>query len=460
MTVLCLVPAWLGAQQLWETVGGGTDRMANDLHTDTAAGKIYLVGDFKFAGGIPVYHSVAWDGQNWEMQGLGLSFRDSCPQNTACADVHWVTDYDGDIYVGGQVIFPIDSTLLNSHITRFDGVEWQPFGVSNSVATPVVCNGKLFALGMYMHSLNGVTVNNIAIWQDSVWAPFGGPFDWMGGGLITAEHYLGDYYFAGNFGHLGPYNEIVRWDGQNWHPLAKGLYGQTWINRLKAYKGLMYVGGEFNWFPGNADDYLMAWDGNRYWPTFPDVQFVGQVKELEVIDDKLYIVGLHYTRKDGVWQGPYSIAKWDGETYCSFGGPNIQIEEVAGLNGEIYIVTNPVASPGSLQCFARYLGGPQDEVCIPQALPTATTSPIMEATMTVHPNPASGTTELSWEADPTSAAQITILSADGKMVQEMEVQPTHVRESLKLDLQNLAPGVYFVHIANGLRRGSVRLAHF
>jgi hypothetical protein len=453
--ILQMMVASLPAQSLWQTVGGGMEEAVLDIYADTLTDKLYICGFFKYAGGQEVNQTVTWDGQNWGLLGVGAGGSDSCHYQN-CTDLHWIAPHEGQVFVGGQVGF-FDSTWHTSRITRFDGSDWLPCGYPNSASLPLTCNGELFVVGDELTQIGGVTINNVAIWNDSTWDAFGGPLDFEGGYLICAEHYQNRYHFAGNFRHFGPYQEIISWDGNQWQPLGPGIVGDSWVNRIKEYKGLLYVAGEFNRAVGNADDYLMAWDGSHWWPTFPDVQFISQVIELEVIDDMLYMVGEHFVMVNGQWRGPYNLAKWDGTDFCSFGGPAFRIEDIAGLDGRIYISTRPALSPDSLQFFAEYIGGSQDETCIPQAVPDGLSDCLARGAVSAYPNPATTSATLQWTAPSADTYRLSIYNGLGQRVQQSLHDATPGSNTLQLELSDLTAGTYLVSMLSSDRHLSTKL---
>lgn len=455
--LLALLPSWLMAQPIWQTVGGGVNHAILDMTSDTLTNKIYLCGEFRYAGGLEVNQSVAWDGQSWEPLGLGVGYNDSCP-SFLCTNAHWIVPFENQVYVGGTIGFYDTIWHINS-IARFDGISWLPSVETDGDAIPVACHDQLFAVGYLRSQINGNAIpGNIAIWNGTIWEAFGSPFNFDGGFLTDVEYDQGNYFFGGNFGHTLPYKEIIKWDGSQWQPLAEGIKGLgAAVNRIKNYQGLLYVGGEFNWAEDNADDYLMAWDGNQWLETFPEVQYVSQVKELEVIDGKLYIVGQHHVFKDGVWNGPYNLAHWDGTEFCSFGGPYFQVEDIAGLNGEIYISTNPATSPGALQFFAKYIGTSQDEICIVQNTPNGT-DPSKASLLNIYPNPSDGQVDLSYQASEIGPVQLILLDLHGNRIQTWNFETTTLATNVfPLDLTNVSKGLYSLRLKAGDQLDQIKL---
>jgi hypothetical protein len=449
-------PCKIFGQPLWESIGGGVDNFVLDITYDSISNQLHLCGFFKFAGGIEVNQTTSWDGHSWNLLGQGAGFSDSC-QLQNCSDLHWIVPYNSEVIVGGTIgVF--DSVWRISNLNRFDGTNWLPFGFPNSASVPIKCNNRLFVGGDELTEIGGLPVNNLAIWNDSTWEAFGGPLDFEGGYLITAEYYQGQYHFAGNFRHNTALKEIIKWDGLQWQPLAEGIKGLgAAVNRIKNYQGLLYVGGEFNWAEDNADDYLMAWDGYQWLETFPEVQYVSQVNELEVIDGKLYIVGQHHVFKDGVWNGPYNLAHYDGIEFCSFGGPYFQVEDIAGLNGEIYISTNPATSPGALQFFAKYIGTSQDEICIAQSTPNGTNTPSAKL-LSIYPNPTGGQVNVSYLASEIGPIHISLFDPHGRRVQTWNFETSTLGINVfHLDLNAVAKGLYSLQLKSGDHLDQIKL---
>ena len=71
--LLCLLLTCygVGKGQLWQPIGGSASGPVRCLYADTAAGLLYVGGDFGTIGGLPAYQVATWDGANWDTLGPG-----------------------------------------------------------------------------------------------------------------------------------------------------------------------------------------------------------------------------------------------------------------------------------------------------------------------------------------------------------------------------------------------------
>lgn len=453
LTLLVLIAPFVGLlAQLWQPVGGsGVSNFVQDITADSASGKIYLSGWFHHAGGLLVNETCAWNGTTFETIGLGLGAYDFTNVEGSGPDLLQITRFGSDIFVGGVLNYFDGTNNSTAYLHRYDGQVWDSCGSANATALPIACNGELFALG-YLTNISGNPCSHIAKWNGTSWDAFGSYFDFRQGYTITMEYFQGSYYFGGNFTDYSPnanLKEILRWDGNAWQPLDRGILGDSWINRIIEYKGLLYVGGEFYAGSGNADDMLQAWDGNQWLPTFPDVQFSTQVRRMEIIDDQLYILAEHYVYKNGAWHGPNWLSKFDGTNFCSFGGNIAPVYDIAGLDGRFYVATNPIINGDTLNNFAEYIGGPQDEFCIIQSPPNSISQPQMTKVV-VYPNPASDFAHLKTSILEAGEVSIQLFDLSGRMLQNTSFgYQTGGEATFDLDLSDLSPATYFALVNLG-----------
>ncbi|GDX51031.1 hypothetical protein LBMAG27_00780 [Bacteroidota bacterium] len=133
------------------------------------------------------------------------------------------------------------------------------------------------------------------------------------GGLCLSE-YNGDLIVAGQFfaikkpgGLWVTTGSIARWDGNDWHTMdaaGLGLWGSgTIVHKMQVYNSKLFVGGNFQ-KAGNIDAWgIASWDGSN-WACLcngtgrygiahepPSQNWNATISDIEVINEKLYIVG-------------------------------------------------------------------------------------------------------------------------------------------------------------------------
>jgi hypothetical protein len=436
MTILglLLLPG-LSFAQRWQPVGGGTSSFVEALYADTTNHILYVGGCFKYAGDSLVRHIAAWDGNTWHKLGDGTGSEENGPASSIISIVEW----NGSIFAGG-----VNEMMAGNwgwrYLNRWDGQQWENCGNPDGPAFVEIANGELLGVGKFTE-IYGQAVRKISRWDGNNFIsfvsplPIGNPDD-----VFCATYYNEKYYFGGNLD-LPGINEIVSWDGNQWESPGLGILGDSWVNRMREYKGLLFVGGEFWESTGNTSNDITVWDGNNWQDPFPDVQFYAQVTDLQVIDGNLYVAGMHAVFDGTSWHGPYMLAKYDGIEFCSFGGEGIhQATRIAGLDGHLYFNTDLVLHGDTANYLVEWLGGEGDmDVCISQPTPVREVAQI-DTDVVMFPNPTSDRFVLTL---PSQAINVSLCIHDlaGRLV-----LPGWKYKGEEVDVSMLPSGVYFVEV--------------
>jgi trimeric autotransporter adhesin len=381
--ILLFVLPCLSLAQRWQSVGGGTSNYVEALYADTVNHILYVGGNFEYAGDSLVHQIAAWNGSTWRSLGEGTGDTTNGPLSAITSIVWW----EENVFTAGAND-RMAGHIGWRHLNKWDGIEWENCGNPDGSAIVEIVNGELFAVGLFSE-IYGEPLGKLVKWNGERFVSFAtellpDPSDH----LYCASYYNGKYYFGGNFDLAGGLEEIASWDGNEWKPVGLGILGDSWVNQLRVFKDLLFVGGEFRESPGNTSDYITVWDGSRWLDPFPNVQYLTQVLDLEIIDGDLYIVGMHRVFDGAAWQGPYMLAKYDGSEFCSFGGQGYhQAMRVAGLDGHLYFSTNQVLHGDTVNYLVEWLGGADDmDICISQpvhAIEAAETGTVVS----LFPNP-------------------------------------------------------------------------
>jgi hypothetical protein len=108
--------AWDGND--WTSYAGGTNAIIYSMITDTVNDYLYISGDFTFVGNsLPVSYFAKWDGETWFSYDGGIS----CGSFDMCM-------YQNELYVGG--CFDQAGGKPIGYIARYDGVQWDSLGAS------------------------------------------------------------------------------------------------------------------------------------------------------------------------------------------------------------------------------------------------------------------------------------------------------------------------------------------
>jgi hypothetical protein len=322
--------------QYWEPVGGGVDLQVRDIYADTTDSTLYVVGHFQYAGDSLVNRIGAWKNGVWNR--IGDTGDNTCYSSNP---IFSITKFNNNLFIAGGFILCPDSV---NTLAEWDGNGWSNCGNPQSIYSVFmvsVINGDLFCFGIF-DTISGQYIKNMARWNGILWEQFGTtpPFDLTGEALGCGDYCNGNYYFGGNFTATNGYKEIAGWDGAQWFPLQQGILGSNAnIGSIKAYNGYLFVGGEFLQSDGNVSDYLMAWDGENWFNPFPNIQYDFFVRDIQIINNDLYIAGWHHVIGD---TNIYGLAKYDGTNFFSIGGANNFITKIAGLNDTLYAATEGI----------------------------------------------------------------------------------------------------------------------
>ena len=432
LIIVVLVLGFHSKSQEWVPLGGGANNDVRDIFADTTNNRLYAVGSFQDIGGTGAHRVAYWDGSNWTSM-CGVPFiMDNNP-------IVAVTVYNDELYVTGSHGIMEDSiTGRFAHFNSGTGT-WEKFTDIDGYADIEVLDGKLFTYCCF-DSIGGKDLKNIATWDGATWEPLGDTSvsNYFNTSFIKVmEKYNNNYIFAGNSQQP---KEIFEWDGISWSELGNGIPGNSWVNCMKTYQGILYIGGSFDspGFPKN----VVAWDGQQFFDPFPDVNYVAQVSDMEVINNELYIVGpIEFNTPNET----YGFAKFDGDTLCVFGGAGIwgtlydipvayDIEE---FNGDLIVRSNLAMLYDTVNYIAKWNGSGMQE-CMYSPVHLGVTT-IQTQSFELYPNPSSGEVSISLPSG-TIADEIEVRDLLGRLVSIVAFKNT-----IELDVPN---GIYFIGLLN------------
>lgn len=355
--------------ETWSKVGTGLNYWV--LTTFSYNGKLYAGGQFDGAGSDGKGNRIAvWDGFNWS--GLGSGFN---------SHVVGISVGPDGVYAGGY--FDKAGETFCNHVAFWDGSKWNAMGDGlNSYVTSFANTNNGIYAGGYFTAAGGFNgADKVALWKGSAWVPISGNDSniTLSSGIsalaeskygliigttgnypendISAAYLLKDgklislgsgingsvkvIEVLGNDVYLGGYfsvvigdsvvNNIVRWDGEFFHPVGNGLNEEVRSIKITS-SGDLYAGGLFTNAGGDSDaDYFARLTSEAEWesmgkltPTY-SVYSTSSVSSIEEFNGKLFISGAF-----SVENGPLnasSIAEWDGSTWQPVG---------PGLDGYVF----------------------------------------------------------------------------------------------------------------------------
>jgi trimeric autotransporter adhesin len=316
---------------------GGVDRAEANPPTifamTTWNGRLWCGGEFQVAGNpdvltetIGVYHVTSYDGADWHAAGGGLGLDN---------EVHVLGHFQGQAIAGGR--FGIAGGRRAPGLARFDGDDWQPFGVFDGLVTDM-CehNGELWVAGEF-YSVNGIGADGVARFDGTAWHAVGG-----GPGPHRA------YCIASYQGmiHIGSIGTPKRWTGSVWQTFTPAIFGA--LTTMHVHNGVLYIGGSTPFHAGSPN--LFAWDGTTL--TVPGGGLNDPVEGLGSFGGEL-IVGGRFTTAGGI--PARAIAKWNGSTWSTFAGVGIQGATVRAIT----TFRNELVIGGD---FSVFQGAPADYV--------------------------------------------------------------------------------------------------
>ncbi|MFZ4576023.1 MAG: WD40 repeat domain-containing protein, partial [Phycisphaerales bacterium] len=342
MFFVLVVPSVTSAQcdGRWMTgpdhVPPGLSNAANALAV-MPNGDLIAGGEFATAGGVTVNFIARWNGSSWLPLGTGMS-------NAVRA---LAVMPNGDIIAGGGFLNAGGRQV--NYIARWDGTSWSALGSgmwgTNFPVVHALCvlpSGELIAGGDFI-TAGGVTVNRIARWNGSAWAPLGGGTS----GSVRALAFTpnGDIIAGGNFLTAGGVvaSHIARWDGASWSSLGGGMDSGAATSFVYALavmpNGDLVAGGTFSAAGGQVVRSIARWNGTVWAPLGPGAG--GLVRTLCPLPNGDIIAG--------GWLGINWVRRWNGSSWTtigsSFADPNQS--HSYGVNSLVVLQSGDVIAGGN-----------------------------------------------------------------------------------------------------------------
>lgn len=203
-------------------------------------------------------------------------------------------------------------------------------GTNNVVRTLNVYNGNLIVGGDFI-SAGGVSVNQIAQWNDTTWGSMSSIPNVNA--VYSTVIYNNELYASGGMG-------FAKWNGSGWTSIYQG----SWVYALTIYNNeLYYAKGGIIQKLNNSTSITIGIASST-------------VTMMDVYKGEL-IVGGHFTDIDGI---PFNnIAKWNGTDWSSL-GVGILMGSPSSMdtyNGELYVGGNFKTSGGNVDNFIQKWNG-------------------------------------------------------------------------------------------------------
>jgi hypothetical protein len=433
----------------WSALGTGLDDEVRALLYDSGNERLYAFGSFEYAGDSLVNETAWWDGVHWHPLDSGVEM------NAPVLCANW---FDERLIIGGFFDFATGAPNT-AQVAAWNNSNWEEVtseGCPDGNVWNVVPMGeRLYVCGI-MENLGGLSAQGVGYLENGGWhALLQDGLLTSGDGCASIIDYAGDTIIAGNFTSTTGVKEIGRVIGDSLVQMGVGIPGDSWVNALAAYNGDLYVGGYFFQDDGNAASMLMKWDGAQWSDPFPNAEFVAQVYQLHVYDDKLYIAGPG--RPNGAL-GYHGMAVFDGSQLCFLGGVGTLVHAIAPTNDHLYaaVGVDPFG-PDSLDLnwIARFdLSYPAD-TCL--AITSVVNDLQFQGNWSVHPNPGTGHIRLVGNGLPPDL-KLKVFDPAGHLCMTATSNSHHTANGVAFDLINLAQGPYILRFtSNQLRHTYTQL---
>jgi trimeric autotransporter adhesin len=202
---------WVEDLQRWQSLNAPAGTTIFGLRTEQD--RLYLGGRFPAMGGISSSNVVLLGPAGWEGLGGGVS-------EPSTAEVSAIAEYGGQVFVGGTFQLAGGAALPN--IARWTGGQWASagtvgvgLGLDAAGSTTILVGTNVYVGGKFSRA-GALSVNRVARWTGSGWAPLGGqlPFTFASGQPRFATD--GQQLYATSLGDKG----VWRWDTTNWFLLG------------------------------------------------------------------------------------------------------------------------------------------------------------------------------------------------------------------------------------------------
>ncbi|MBX3322949.1 MAG: hypothetical protein KF757_08160 [Phycisphaeraceae bacterium] len=308
---------------------------------DGSGPALYAGGTYSAAGGVTVNNIARWNGSAWS----ALSGPSGTGVNGWVFSLAEFDDGSGPaLYAAGG--FTTAGGVTVNRIAKWDGSAWSALVHAGGVGHGSQCNAlAVFDDGsgpaLYIGNTNG-----LVRWDGSSMSTPAGPNGLGVGGWVLALEVFDDgsgpaLYASGNFANAGgmTVNNIARWDGSVWSALSGpggvGIDGPL-VTALGSFDDgsgpALYAGGAFSTAGGVTVNNIARWDGS-VWSALASPGSVGvsdQIHALTVFDDgtrdgpALFAGGYHWQIGDTT---VFNISKWQG---CAVTPPPC----LADINGD------------------------------------------------------------------------------------------------------------------------------
>ena len=260
--------------------------------------------------------------------------------------------YAGGLYIG--------TPNVAGSLWRWDGVDWsavpgRPLGTVAAVVTFDDGSGPALYVGGAFATAGGQTVNNVARWNGQSWSPLAQGLT-AGTGFATVRAlcvhddgtgpalYAGGYFTSNGSTTV---NGVARWTGGQWAPLSTGVQGYFGsVFALTSYAGTgtnrLYAGGTFSIAGGQAASRIASWDGANWSAVGSGMigAYGDMVRSLTTFDPGSgEVLVIGGLFTSAGGTAVSNIAQWDGSQFSALGAGVAGLQTAAPEVGGVYAMT-------------------------------------------------------------------------------------------------------------------------
>ena len=301
---------------------------------------------------------VAWNGTNFYPLGSGLRYNTTYSNASITTITAASRNTNGDIYIGGVFTGLNQSSNISStyNLAKWDSVNnsWSLIvnGTTNGNINAMEFDnsGNLYVGGSFT-TISGISANYIAKYtvSNGSWSTLGtGTYNGTNGTVKTIQFDgLGNIYVGGDFAKAGniTVNKIAKWNGTAWSYLGStpGVTTTGYVNTIEIDKnGILYAGGYFSTAGGSNANNIAKWDGSSWSPlagglTQGGTSGTGNVNSIYIDRNNIVYVGGSFTTAN-INTTVDNIAKWNGTSWGSISadGSGTYGTSVSAISGDEY----------------------------------------------------------------------------------------------------------------------------
>lgn len=421
--ILLSLASGFAFSQNWVQVGlGGYGSDVKKLYTDASNNLLYAGGNFKTSGTDTIKGIAKWNGVKWDSLKSGVNY-----------DVVAIAYYNSELYAGGG--FTKAGGLSANHIAKWNGTSWSAIGsgVGNWVLDFHNYNSQLYVGGLFGYADTTSTMS-IARRIGNAWYSVG-QTTWTAAQIKTISDYNSEIYMAGQF-NADTSNNILRWNGNKWHAVGQGIKSFShsgFINKIMVFQNKLVIGGDFTMNDGNADNFIMQWNGSNFSTVGGGLN--GVVNDMVVFNSKLYVVGA-FSIAGGIVAN--RIAYWDGTNWCGLGSTfNGGVSSIEVYNNELYIGGSFTQIDGNnINYVAKWIGGNFTSSCGNTIGIKELSNPFI---FSIYPNPVSDLLYIDLNKSEFQNSEMEITNYLGQTVLKQSF-------SKSIDVSKLSSGYYILKV--------------